>query len=235
MQLEKILQSQGFGSRKECRILIRDGRVSVGGSAVDDPNADFSTDGLVFEVDGEAWRYRAQVYLMLHKPAGYECSRAPTFHPSVFKLLPSQFFARNVQCVGRLDQDTTGLLLLSDDGQFIHRWSSGKKQVPKTYLLDTADPLQQADIDQLLAGVQLEDEPEPIRARAALRTGPNSLLLTITEGKYHQVKRMIGALGNRVIRLHRQSVGGLSLPDDLPVAGWRWLEAEDLSRLAEHD
>ena len=128
MQIERILHSQGFGSRKLCRALVDAGRVTVGGVVQRGPHADFPTDGLVFTVDGEAWRFRDRAYLMLHKPAGYECSRQPQCHPSVFALLPDVLANRGVQCVGRLDQDTTGLLLLSDDGQFVHVWSSGKKR-----------------------------------------------------------------------------------------------------------
>ncbi len=235
MQLEKILQSQGFGSRKECRALIRDERVTVNGAVIRDPSTNLPTDDLVFAVDDQPWRYRAQAYVLLHKPAGHECSRVPTFHPSVFTLLPPQLALRDVQCVGRLDQDSTGLLLLSDDGQFIHRWSSGKKQVPKCYRIETADPVSEADAARLLAGVQLEDEPAPVLARAVVLDGSHQLRMTITEGKYHQVKRMIGALGNRVTRLHRESVGGLSLPADLPEGQWRWLEAADLAQLAAYD
>lgn len=232
MKTERILQSQGFGSRKECRALIEAGLFSIAGEIVDDPSLEIGTDGLCFEVDGEPWTYREKAYLVLHKPAGYECSRKPTFHPSIYRLLPPQFANRDIQPVGRLDQDTTGLLLLSDDGQFIHFWSSGKKRVPKTYEIMTSDVLTDAQLQQLLAGVQLADEPAPIAALACERRGEQALSMTVTEGKYHQVKRMIAAAGNNVARLHRSCVGGLSLPDDLPEGRWRWLSGEEREQLA---
>ena len=241
MQLERLLHSQGFGSRKECRALIRAGYVSISGTLCDNPNADFdpgSKDGrpgLAFEVDGEPWHYRAQAYLMLHKPAGHECSHKPTFHPSVFRLLPDSLLNRGVQCVGRLDQDTTGLLLLSDDGQFIHQWSSGKKRTPKVYEMTLADAVDDAVVQRLLHGVQLDDEPAPIAAVACEQTGSRSLRLTIAEGKYHQVKRMIGAVGNRVVILHRSTIGGLKLDPDLEPGEWRWLEPADFDALARFD
>ncbi|BAL22387.1 16S rRNA pseudouridine(516) synthase [Azoarcus sp. KH32C] len=233
MQIERILQSQGFGSRKQCRALIRAGLVSIEGRIIDNPFEDVAPAGLQFTVDGEAWTYREKAYLMLHKPAGYECSRQPQVHRPVFALLPRQLADRDVQCVGRLDQDTTGLLLLSDDGQFIHVWSSGKKRIPKVYEVTIKHPVDDALVAQLLAGVELHDEPAPIAAAACVQTGERSLRLTVTEGKYHQVKRMVAAAGNRVEGLHRSRIGGLSLPDDLAPGEWRWLNETELALLAE--
>lgn len=233
MKTERMLQSQGFGSRKDCRALIRAGLFSIDGVVIDDPFAEIPTTELRFEVDGESWRYREQAYLMFHKPAGYECSRKPTFHPSIYTLLPQQFANRDIQPVGRLDQDTTGLLLMSDDGQFIHVWSSGKKRIPKEYLVQTSETVSDELIANLLAGVKLDDEPDLIAAFACSREGDRMLRLTVTEGKYHQVKRMLVAGGGNVAKLHRNRVGGLELPDDLPEGGWRWLEPGDLARLAD--
>jgi len=136
-----------------------------------------------------------------------------------------------VQPIGRLDEDTTGLLLITDDGQLNHQLSSAKRKVPKIYLATTKHPLDQAQIDQLLAGVLLNDEPEPIAAAGAEIVGDHLLRLTVTEGKYHQVKRMVAAVGNRVEALHREAVGQLSLPDDLPPGEWRWLTPADLEKL----
>ena len=240
MQLERLLHAQGFGSRKDCRALIRAGYVSVAGEPCEDPNADFEpgsvdgSPGLAFSVDDEAWRYRAQAYVVLHKPSGYECSQKPTFHPSVFTLLPPQLLNRGVQCVGRLDQDTTGLLLLSDDGQFIHQWSSGKKRTPKVYQVTLKHAVEQDFAEHMVAGVELHDEHAPIAAAACELSSQTTLRLTICEGKYHQVKRMVAAAGNRVEALHRSRVGGLDLPGELAPGQWRWLEADDLQRLADY-
>ncbi len=246
MQLERLLQSQGFGSRKQCRALVRAGHVRVAGTVCDNPFAEFdpneSSDesaawsgapGLAFSVADESWRFREHAYLVLHKPVGYECSHQPTHHPSVFNLLPPQLAVRGVQCVGRLDQDTTGLLLLSDDGQFIHRWSSGKKHTPKLYQATLRHAVETPLVEALLQGVQLHDEPAPIAAAACVPTGSHTLDLVVREGKYHQVKRMVAAAGNRVEALHRCRVGGLALDADLAPGQWRWLETADLARLAD--
>ena len=231
MQLERLLQKHGFGTRKGCRGLIRDERVAVNGQICDDPFADIPTANLVFSVDGVDWPYAEFASLMLNKPAGYECSRKPQHHPSVLELLPRPLRERDVQPIGRLDEDTTGLLLITDDGQLNHQLSSAKRKVPKIYLATTKHPLDQAQIDQLLAGVLLNDEPEPIAAAGAEIVGEHLLRLTVTEGKYHQVKRMVAAVGNRVEALHREAVGQLSLPDDLPPGEWRWLTPADLEKL----
>ena len=120
LSLDRILQSQGFGTRKYCRALIEDGEVSIAGEVHDNYKAAIETDGLVLTIFDEEWVYREHLYIALNKPANYECSRKPSHHPGVLTLLPEQFSWREVQPVGRLDHDTTGMLLMSDDGPFIH-------------------------------------------------------------------------------------------------------------------
>ena len=231
MRLEHLLHSQGFGSRKACRSLILQGRVKVAGAPCIIPDAEFAAEGLEFHIDASPWRYRRHVYVMLNKPAGHECSRSPTHHPSVLALLPEALQNRAVQPVGRLDEDTTGLLLLSDDGQFIHRLISPRHEVTKVYEVTAKHPVDDNQIGHLLAGVQLHDEPAPIAAVGCERVAERVIRLRLAEGKYHQVKRMLAAAGNRVERLKRIAVGGLELPDDLPEGGWRWLETADLERI----
>ena len=233
MQLERLLQKHGFGTRKGCRALIRNERVAVNGAICDDPFADIPTDNLVFSVDGVDWPYREFATIILNKPAGYECSRKPQHHPSVLELLPLPLRERGVQPIGRLDEDTTGLLLITDDGQLNHQLSSAKRKVPKVYLATTKHPLDQGQIAQLLAGVLLNDEPEPIAAAGAEIVGDNLLRLTVTEGKYHQVKRMVAAAGNRVEALHREAVGELTLPGNLKPGEWCWLMPADLDQLVK--
>lgn len=232
MQLDRILHSQGFGSRKICRSLIRHGEVTVNGEVCDFPFSEFDPENLNFTVRGEAWQFRTQAYLMLNKPAHYECSHKPQHHPSIFSLLPAPLLERGVQSIGRLDEDTTGLLLLSDDGQFIHRMSSPKWKVPKVYEVTTKHPLDETQIASLLGGVQLLDEPAPVAALAAEVVGGHVLRLTLAEGKYHQVKRMLAAVSNRVEALKRIRIGGLALPDDLALGEWRWLDAAMLEAVA---
>ncbi|MGG1944645.1 16S rRNA pseudouridine(516) synthase [Trinickia sp. NRRL B-1857] len=231
MDLESILFKQGFGSRRQCRSLIAEGRVVVAGNACTDPDADFAVDDLAFDVDGTSWRYRERAYLMVNKPAGYECSREPQHHLSVFALLPAQLATRGVQCVGRLDEDTTGLLLLSDDGQFVHAYTSPKRKVPKTYLATTRHPLDERQLQALLGGVLLHGEKAPIAAADVRMRDEKLLELTVNEGKYHQVKRMIAAAGNRCDALHRERIGSLGLPSTLAPGAWQWLDDAALQAL----
>ena len=227
MQIQDILFSQGF--------------VAVADEIIAQPAMEFIADGLRFSVQGVAWQYFEKAYLMLHKPAAYECSQKPSTYPSVYSLLPVPIRQRGggaaagVQAVGRLDQDTTGLLLLSDDGKFIHRMSSPKHHVPKVYEVNAKHPVNDAQVQKLLKGVVLDDDPKPVRAAVCRQTGPSQLSLTLLEGKYHQVKRMIAAVGNRVEEvggLHRSQIGALALPADLLPGQWRWLSAQDLEAIS---
>ncbi len=231
MKLYRALQSQGFGSRKRCVALVRAGAVTVNGAICDDPETEVDPAGLELTLDGVTWTFREKAYVLMHKPTGYECSHHPRHHPSVFSLLPAPLLQRGMQCVGRLDQDTTGLLLFSDDGQFIHRMISPKKGVAKVYRATCAEPVTDAMLDALRQGVVLNDEPAPTAALACERIEASTLRLTLAEGKYHQVKRMIAATGNRVETLHREAIGSHALPADLPPGDWRWLDDADLQRL----
>jgi 16S rRNA pseudouridine516 synthase len=238
MQLQDLLFSQGFGTRRICAGLVQQGHVRVAGELVTDAAQEFEPQGLRFEVDAVPWEYHERAYLMLHKPAATECSRKPSAYPSIYTLLPAPLRQRpqkgavqGVQAVGRLDQDTTGLLLLTDDGQFIHRMSSPRRHVPKVYEVGTRHAIDERQVARLLEGVVLEDDPKPVRAAACERTGECELRLTLTEGKYHQVKRMLAAVGNRVERLHRSRIGGLELPADMAPGTWRWLSDAELAAL----
>lgn len=231
VKLSRILQTQGFGTRRTCIERVIAGEVSVNGEPCTKPDTLFDTADLQFSLDGQTWLYREKIYLALHKPPGYECSHQPIHHPSVFSLLPEPLRQRGVQCVGRLDQDTTGLLLFSDDGGFIHRATSPNKHIGKVYQVRCKHPVDESQIDALMAGVQLRDEATPTVALACIKIAPQSLQLTIAEGKYHQVKRMVAAAGNRVESLHRVAVGGYTMPADLLPGTWRWLTDEDLALL----
>jgi 16S rRNA pseudouridine516 synthase len=233
MKLYRALQSQGFGSRKVCVAQVRAGAVEVNGVLCDDPEAEVDPAGLELTLDGVTWSYREKAYVLMHKPTGYECSHHPSHHQSVFALLPPPLLQRGVQCVGRLDQDTTGLLLFSDDGQFIHRMISPKKGVAKVYRAVCAETLSDGMLDALRSGVQLNDEPAPIAALACEALDERTLRLTLAEGKYHQVKRMIAATGNRVDSLHREAIGDYALPASLMPGTWRWLESDDLIQLEQ--
>ncbi|MFC3146654.1 16S rRNA pseudouridine(516) synthase [Piscinibacterium candidicorallinum] len=229
MTLEKILQSQGFGTRRQCAGLILAGYVTVHGDLVEDPRAEFELDGLPFTVDGTEWTARSTLTLVMHKPAGYECSRKAVHHASVFELLPPPIRERGVQPIGRLDADTTGLLLLTDDGQLNHALISPRRHVPKIYEATLKHAADARLCEQLCAGVLLHDENETVVAESARLLGDTLLELTISEGKYHQVKRMVAAAGNRVEALHRVQIGSLRLPADVAPGRWREVTAAELA------
>jgi 16S rRNA pseudouridine516 synthase len=233
LTLDRILQSQGFGTRKYCRSLIDDGEVAINGVVVTDYKTALDTDGLVLSLFDEEWTYREHLYIALNKPANFECSRKPSQYPGVLSILPEQFSWRALQPVGRLDHDTTGLLLMSDDGAFIHAQSSTKRHIPKLYLASTQEPVTPALIAQLLAGVKLPDEPAPLLALVCRQTGERQLEIVLEQGKYHQVKRMLEALGNPCIALQRSAIGGLSLAAlELDEGEWCYLEPAQLALLA---
>lgn len=221
--IAQVLFSQGFGTRRECAAQVHAGEVRVDGRTCEDPSESFETDGLVFEVRGAAWPFHAHALVMLHKPPGYECSQRPRHHPSVLSLLPPPLRQRGVQPIGRLDEDTTGLLLLTDDGALIHRLTSPKRHVPKVYEVTAKHPVTDEQVRRLREGVVLDDDPAPVCAADAVATGDQTLRMTLTEGRYHQVKRMVAAAGNRVEGLHRSAFGALVLPGDLPPGQWRWV------------
>ena len=165
--LDQILFSQGHGARRECEGLILAGRVSINGEVVDDPDSAWPTEGLRYTVEGQEWVYHAKALIVLNKPSGYECSLKPGAWPGVHNLLPLPLRRRGLQPVGRLDQDTTGLLLMTDDGPLVHKLTSPKHHVPKVYEATTKHPITQAQCDKLLSGVVLEDDPKPVKVCAA--------------------------------------------------------------------
>ena len=232
MRISQVLFSQGFGTRRDCAGLIHAGAVEVAGRVIDDPDEELPTEGLVFSVQGRGWPFHEKALVLLHKPTHYECSQKPRHHPGVLSLLPTPLRVRGLQPVGRLDEDTTGALLLTDDGTLIHRLTSPKHHVPKIYEITAKHPLADEQIARLTEGVVLDDDPKPVRAAAAERTGEFTLRLTLTEGKYHQVKRMLAAVGNRCEGLHRSRIGALDL-DDLPVGQWRWIGPDERARLTQ--
>jgi 16S rRNA pseudouridine516 synthase len=232
LSLDRVLQSQGFGTRKYCRALIEDGDVAIAGEVQSSYKTLVETNGLVLTVFDEEWVVREHVYIALYKPANFECSRKPSHHPGVLTLLPEQFSWREVQPVGRLDHDTTGLLLMSDDGPFIHAQSSPKRHIAKVYQATTQDPVTPALVEQLLAGVQLHDEPAPLAAQSCVQRGDKQLEIVLEQGKYHQVKRMLAAAGNHCAAVHRSQVGSLTLEAlGLREGEWCFLEQAQLDLL----
>lgn len=222
MFLEKMLQSQGFGSRKHCQQLIKNGAIQIQNEVITDPKFKLDLDHLEFSVYQQTFQYREQVYIALNKPQNYECSHQSTHHFSVFDLFDDVLMNRGLQSVGRLDQDTTGLLLFTDDGQFLQALTHPKKHVPKVYQIQTVDPITDEQIQQLEQGVELRNEKGLFAATDVQRLAEHALKITVHQGVYHQVKRMLAAVGNKVERLHRAQVGQLVL-NDLPEGKWLYL------------
>ena len=229
MLLEKMLQSQGFGSRKYCQQLIKNGSVSIASELCTDPKQKVMETNLEFSVFGESYQYREHVYIALNKPQGFECSHHPQHHQSVFSLLPEIMIHRGVQTIGRLDQDTTGLLLLTDDGKYLQALTHPRKHVPKVYHATTIDPITPQQIEQLLQGVSLHNEKGIFAATDVHLLNTHQLSMTIHQGVYHQVKRMIAAVGNKVQTLHRHQMGQLVLPD---LGSGEWIYLSDQQKQA---
>ena len=227
MKPAELLFSQGFGTRRECAALVASGSLEVeGAGVVDDFERDLDvSDEIWFRIrGGPRWPYRERALVVMNKPAGYECSQKPRHHPSVYSLLPAPLRARGVQAIGRLDEDTTGVLLFTDDGKLVHRLTSPKHHVAKVYEVTCKHAVDAVQVDRLRAGVVLRDDDETVRAEACEATGERALRLTLVEGKYHQVKRMVAAVGNRVEALARSAFGPVRV-DSLGPGDWRWVDA----------
>ena len=230
MKLVKHLANLGYGSRKEVAWMFREGRVTDADGEVlyaDDP---LEHDQV--RVDGERLDPPPGLVLMLHKPAGYTCSTRDKGR-TVYELLPARFARRDpgLSTVGRLDRDTTGLLLLTDDGGLLHRIVSPKSKLPKVYQATLAGDLRGDEAALFASGsLLLESETTPLLPAQLQVLGPRQAQLTLHEGRYHQVRRMFAAVGNHVEALHRPRVGGLEL-GGLAPGQWRALDASDLGRL----
>ncbi len=175
--------------------------------------------------------YHEHLYLALHKPAGVECSRSPTHHASVFDFFPQPFLSRGLQPVGRLDADTTGLLILTDDGDLNHRLNAPRKHVMRTYKVEAKHPLVEEQIVRLREGLLLRGEAIPTLPTELRLIDERNFEIGLREGRYHQIKRMLGAVGNRCESIHRFAVGNFILPPTLEPGHWMYMTDEDRSLL----
>ena len=234
MKLVKHLANLGYGSRKEVQWLFREGRITNAAGEVlyaDDPL--YHDD---VRVDGQPLDPAPGLLLMLHKPTGYTCSTKDAGR-LVYDLLPPRFRLRQpvLSTVGRLDRDTSGLLLFTDDGQLLHRIISPKAKLPKVYVATLAEDLRGGEAALFASGtLLLEGEKAPLLPAELEVLGARSARLTLHEGRYHQVRRMFAAAGNHVVALHRERIGGLGL-DGLPPGEWRPLSDDDRARLFAGD
>ncbi|MDX2290024.1 MAG: pseudouridine synthase [Hyphomicrobiaceae bacterium] len=237
MRLDRLLANMGYGSRKDIAALVKAGRIHLDGAAVKDADAHVPVAPELsarLTILGQPLDPPPGLILMLHKPVGVTCSHKEA-GPLVYDLLPARWRLRKpaISTIGRLDKDTSGLLLLTDDGGYLHRVIAPKSNVTKRYRATLARPLRGDEAAILASGTLMlegEDKPLlPVAMELADDTPPATptVLVTLTEGRYHQVRRMFAALGNHVTALHRDRVGGLTLPGDLTAGAWRLLGPAD--------
>lgn len=230
-RLDKLLASTGHWSRKEVKDLVRQGRVWADGAPVQKPEEKFDPAAAALTVDGQPVDTAPFVYLMMNKPAGLLSATEDKKQPTVVDLLPQHLQRRGLFPVGRLDKDTTGLLLLTDDGPLGHELLSPKKHVDKVYLAQVEGRVDQSDVAALAAGMVLGDGLHCLPAGLQPLGDGSSCLVTLREGKYHQVKRMLAARGKPVTALHRLSMGPLKLEEELKPGQWRTLTENEIAAL----
>ena len=232
MKLVKHLANLGYGSRREMQALIRNGRVT------DDEGNELEDDRLIaherIRLDGKPLDPPAEAVILFHKPLGHTCSTRD-IGPLIYDLLPRRWLVRKpvIAPIGRLDRDTSGLLLLTADGQYQHRVIAPKSKVAKLYEATLARPLAGTEQSVFASGtLMLESETHPLLPAEMTQTGPQSARLVLHEGRYHQVRRMFAAVGNHVETLHRAAIGALTL-GDLPAGQWRVLTADEAALVFE--
>lgn len=229
MRLDKFV-SQSLGiSRKQTKQLLRQQSIKVDGVVVSTADLHLKPDNKV-TYQGRTLDIPGPLYFMLNKPEGYICATKDSRHPTVLDLIDEPR-AHTLHPVGRLDIDTTGLVLLTDDGQWSHGITSPKRQKIKRYLAHLAEPLIEGVEQQFETGIMLEGESKPTLPAQLTRISPTEVELSIQEGRYHQVKRMFAAIGNAVTKLHRRAIGPIILDDDLPVGAYRALSEAEVEAL----
>lgn len=238
-RLDRLLANLGYGSRKEVQALVAAGRVVLDGAPLKDAGARIAVDSTLPErmtIRGVPVDPPAPLVLMMHKPLGVVCSHKEDGE-KIYDLLPRRWRLRDpaLSTVGRLDKDTSGLILITDDGDFLHRVISPKRHVPKTYLAKLDRPLNGAEAETFASGtLMLEGEEKPLLPAELDVVDERTARLTITEGRYHQVRRMFAAVGNHVVDLHRERIGGIVLPEDLAPGQHRILASADAEQVFTH-
>ncbi len=235
-RLDKLLANMGYASRREIQMLARNGRIRLDGAPVASAEERVTLTGDLearLVVDGEALDPLPGVVLMVHKPLGTTCSHKEA-GPLVYDLLPARWRRRDpaLSTVGRLDKETSGLLLMTDDGALLHRIISPRRHVGKRYRATLARPLEGGEAEAFASGtLMLDGEDKPLLPAQMTALGERTALLTVHEGRYHQVRRMFAALGNHVEALHREAMGGLELPGDLPPGAIRRLGPHEIEAI----
>lgn len=229
-RLDKIVSSVCEVSRKDARTFIKKGRVSIDGTVIKDPAAHIDTDNCKISFDGEEKIYKKYIYVMLNKPAGILSASNDKTRETVVDLVKSRFDRDGLFPVGRLDKDTTGLLIVTDDGDYGHKVISPKSNIEKEYIAEVDKPISEDDIAILEQGVTLIDGTVCRPAKVKIISGDRKMIsIVITEGKYHEIKRMLGVVGAGVNKLHRERIGGLKLDSSLSTGDFREITPEEMS------
>ena len=233
--MDKILSNLGYGSRSEIKKYCKQGSVVVNGSEVSNPGTQVDTENDEILFNGEEVIYREYIYLMMNKPAGYISATTDKYDPTVLDLIDLSYLVFEPFPVGRLDKDTEGLLVLTNDGKLSHRVLSPKKHVPKTYYAKIDGVVTEEDVEAFLEGVVLDDgyKTMPSQLNILKSDDESEIELTIHEGKFHQVKRMFESVGKKVVYLKRLSMGNLKLDESLELGEYRELTDEEVKLIEE--
>lgn len=228
-RIDKIIASQGLYSRSDVKYLVNRKRVAVDGKVITSSGQKADAEKSVITIDGKPLTVKKQIYLMLHKPKGYVSATEDKKQQTVLALVPQEYRGRDLFPAGRLDKDTTGLMLLTDDGVLAHNILSPRKHIQKVYGVELDIPVTEEMQKGFAAGVELNDGL--CKAAKLVITGEKTAEVTLSEGRYHQIKRMFGCYGAKVTELHRIAMGDLYLPDDLAEGDCRELTEEELKKL----
>ena len=225
MRLDKYICQATSLTRSQAKKAISRGKITSNSETIRSSAYKVSENEAIC-LDGKPISVRGQRYIMLNKPQDFICSTVDEQLPSILNLIDVEK-REQLFIAGRLDADTTGLTLITDDGQWSHAITSPKRQCQKRYRAELAEPIEQSAIEQFKQGLQLHNEPELTRPATLEIIAPHEVVVTISEGKYHQVKRMFAAVGNKVVELHREAIGNLELDSDLGPGEWRYLTDEE--------
>lgn len=230
-RIDKIIASQGQYSRKEVKALIAKRRIAVDGRIVSSSSEKADPMTMLLTVDGKPLEFKRNLYLVLNKPKGYVSATEDREHPTVLELVPQEYRGRDLFPAGRLDRDTTGLMIITDDGVLAHNILAPKKHVPKRYHVELDIPVTEEMRLGFSEGVMLNDGV--CKAADLIKTGEKTAEVTLREGRYHQIKRMFGCFGAEVMELKRFGMGELTLPEDLAEGECREMSEEELALLQE--
>lgn len=231
LRIDKILSNLGYGSRAELKVYCKKGMVKVNDKVISNPGTQVDTDVDKIEFNNEVVNYREFVYIMMNKPDGYLSATFDKRDPIVLDLIDSSYLAFEPFPVGRLDKDTTGLMIISDDGDFAHNILSPKKHVTKKYYVELSGDLRDEMVEDFRNGIRLNDGE--CKSSILEIIDKRSCYVTLTEGRYHQIKRMFGCYGLDVLELKRVRIGNLDLPSDLEIGESRELTDDELKKITE--